>query len=46
MSKVSSASGHNMTDDEFQEMLKQHPELWGVVMDVLKNYHSETQNRR
>lgn len=35
--KVSSASGHNMTDDEFMDLLKQHPELWEPVKRVLKS---------
>lgn len=29
-----------MCDDVFLALLRQHPELWGIVMDVLKN-HSE-----
>ena len=28
-----------MTDNEFLCFLKEHPELWGVVVDVLKNHH-------
>lgn len=28
-----------MTDNEFLRFLEEHPELWGVVVDVLKNHH-------
>lgn len=45
-----------MTDNEFLRFLKEHPELWGVVMDVLKNAlaapqhahgpHSDARNQR
>ena len=35
-----------MTDNEFLSFLKDHPELWGVVMDALKNHHSVNKDRR
>ena len=35
-----------MTDNEFLRFLKEHPKFWGVVMDVLKNYHSANKDKR
>lgn len=35
-----------MTDNEFLRFLKERPELWGVVMDALMNYHSENKDKR
>lgn len=35
-----------MTDNEFLRFLKEHPELWSVVMDVLKNHRSENKDKR
>lgn len=35
-----------MTDEEFMTFLKEHPELWGIVMDTLKNHLSVTEGRR
>lgn len=36
----------DMTDNEFLRFLKEHPELWGVVMDVLMNHRSENKDKR
>lgn len=35
-----------MTDNEFLRFLKERPELWGVVMDVLMNHRSENKDKR
>lgn len=35
-----------MTDNEFLCFLKERPELWGVVMDVLMNHRSENKDKR
>lgn len=35
-----------ITDKEFMIVLKEHPEIWGLVMDALKNHHSVTEGRR
>ena len=35
-----------MTDNEFLRSLKERPELWGVVMDVLMNHRSENKDKR
>lgn len=35
----------DMTNSEFLRFLKEHPELWGVVMDVLKNHHSANKDK-
>lgn len=35
-----------MTDNEFLRFLKERPELWDVVMDVLMNHRSENKDKR
>lgn len=35
-----------MTDNEILHFLKERPELWGVVMDVLMNHRSENKDKR